>query len=64
MTQQPLATLKDREKGIGPAREDLRQLLSLQAIHFVCEAEEEIRILILMILEKSGRMRRKIANVY
>lgn len=38
MTDQTLATLKDREKEIGPVREDSRELLSLWAIYF--EAEE------------------------
>lgn len=35
MTDQTLATLKDREKEIGPVREDSRELLSLWAIYLL-----------------------------
>lgn len=63
MTDQTLATLKDREKEIGPVREDSRELLSLWAIYLLRLRREKKE------MEKDGageewEMWKKIANIY
>lgn len=60
VTEQTMAALEDREKEIGPVREDSRGLLSLWAIY----ADEEMRIWIMMMLGRSRRMRKKITHIY